>query len=120
MKRSPASIASCPSNARSIRWRVLAKVMLAQLFSEWAVISAWPPASACNASRRRSDAVRRGPRGRGGVSMRMGVLGVSVHEMFHPRFGARARRAAAAQVEHELRIAHRQPAEHGGRDAGMA
>src|SRR5690606_15544845 len=47
------------------------------------------------------------------TSKGMGFLPVFVHEMFHSSFGARAGRAAIAQVEHEAGIAHRLAAENG-------
>jgi hypothetical protein len=50
----------------------------------------------------------------------MGLVLVSVHEMFYPLFGARAGRAAVAQVEHEARIMGGKPAEPGRRHSRPA
>jgi hypothetical protein len=50
----------------------------------------------------------------------MGSLPEFVHEMFHTPFGAWARGAAVAQVEHKARIADGLAAEHGCGHAGVA
>src|SRR5690606_25674921 len=105
---------------RISRWRAPAKVTLAQLLSLCATIVDRPQASSSSASRNCRLDARRGRDVGAELTACMAVSLIGVHEMFHPSFGAVARFAAVAQIEHEARIARGEAAELGRRHSGAA